>query len=242
MNIYPAIDLIDGKVVRLSKGSFLDKTIYNNDPLEVANNFARMGCQYLHVVDLDGARTGRPQQTRLIQQISRSCGLQVQAGGGIRTPQHVAELLEAGADRVVIGSLAASDRPATKGLLSRFGGTRLTLALDVAIDDAGIPLIALKGWQEISQLTLHQLVDEYLDQGLRQVLCTDISRDGTLSHPNFTLYKNLSRQFPQISFLASGGVASLQHIRTLKADRVGGVIVGRALYERTLNLKEALEC
>ena len=242
MKIYPAIDMINGQVVRLTKGLFDQKTVYDNDPISMAKKFEELGCEYLHVVDLDGAKKGEPAQTDLVQQIAQSTNLKLQVGGGVRTSEHVQQLLQSGVDRVIIGSLAVKNIPLTKRIFETFGGDRITLGLDVSMNESGIPMVATHGWQEVSNLSAEDVLNEYLTLGLTQVLCTDISRDGTLTGPNFELYKELSLRFPTVNFLASGGLKSLEQVKALKADQVGGAIIGKAIYEGTLDLKEALLC
>ncbi|SMF78285.1 1-(5-phosphoribosyl)-5-[(5-phosphoribosylamino)methylideneamino]imidazole-4-carboxamide isomerase [Pseudobacteriovorax antillogorgiicola] len=242
MKIYPAIDMINGQVVRLTKGLFDQKTIYNDNPVQMAKEFQAMGATYLHVVDLDGAKQGAPQQTKIIRTIAEETKLKLQVGGGVRSAGDVSELLDAGVDRVIIGSLAVKDMAATKRILETFGGERITLGLDVSLNDAGTPMVATHGWQEVSNLTADEVLNEYLSLGLSQVLCTDISRDGTLTGPNFELYKELSLRFPTVKFLASGGLKSVDQVKALKADNVGGAIIGKAIYEGTLDLREALIC
>lgn len=242
MKIYPAIDVINGEVVRLTKGDFAQKTVYGEDPVAVARQFAADGADYLHMVDLDGARSGRPLQTELFAAIARETALKLQVGGGIREISHVETLLDAGVERVVLGSLAVQNRALGKQILETFGGDRITLGLDVLIDDAGVPRVATHGWREISNLTAEQLLGEFAMLGLNQVLCTDISRDGTLTEPNFDLYTSLKKRFPTVTFLASGGITRLDHVVRLKADNAGGAVIGRALYEGRINLNEALQC
>jgi phosphoribosylformimino-5-aminoimidazole carboxamide ribotide isomerase len=242
MKIYPAIDLIGGDVVRLTEGDFARKTVYGQDPVKVARSFANDGAAYLHMVDLDGAKAGSPQQTAIFQSIVSATDLKLQVGGGIRQPEDVRILLDAGVDRVVIGSLAVKDPKLTKEILNRFGGNHITLGLDVRVNDVGVPLVATHGWQQVSSLAAEDLLSEFTSHGLDQVLCTDISRDGTLSGPNFDLYARLAEHFPTVTFLASGGITTTDQIRKLKASNVGGAIIGKALYEGTIALEEALTC
>ena len=242
MKIYPAIDMMSGKVVRLTKGLFDQKSTYSDDPLKIARSFKEAGAEYLHIVDLDGAKAGRPQQTEIISQIVQECSLKVQVGGGIRKEEDVMKLLKAGAERVIIGSLAVKDMPKTKSFFEIFGGDRITLGLDVMLDEDGQAMVATHGWQELSDLEANSLIEEYQSLGLEQVLCTDISRDGTLSEPNFALYETLSDRFPKITFLASGGMRTTEQVKTLKSAGIGGAIIGKAIYEGTLDLKEALQC
>jgi len=242
IKIYPAIDLINGEVVRLTKGDFAQKTVYGQDPLAVAKQFAADGAEYLHMVDLDGAKAGRPIQTEIFSRIVQETSLKLQVGGGIREMSHVETLMNAGVDRVILGSLAVKDSLLAKQIFEVFGGNRITLGLDVLIDEAGVPLVATHGWQKVSNLSAEKVLTEFVTMGLDQVLCTDISRDGTLTEPNFELYARFKKHFPTVTFLASGGITSVDQIVKLKASNVGGAIIGRALYEGHIDLKEALRC
>ena len=238
--IYPAIDLINGEVVRLAKGQFDQKTVYNRDPIAVAQSFAEQGATYLHVVDLDGAKACQVRQSELIAKIAAATTLKLQVGGGVRSASDVKNLLDQGVDRVVIGSLAVKQPEVTEGLFKEFGGDRLTLGLDVQLDAKGIPLVATHGWQTLSETKAEEVLLRFLNLGLNQVLCTDISRDGMMTGPNFALYSMLGQHFPTVSFLASGGLKTSEQVKELQANRVGGAIIGRALYEGTIKLSEVL--
>ncbi len=242
MKIYPAIDLIDGKVVRLAQGRFDQQTTYGQAPLEAAQSFVKAGAAYLHVVDLDGARQGQPMQVPLLSSLAAAVPLKLQVGGGVRSMEHVEALISAGIDRVIIGSLALQDPKLTKRLFETFGGEHITLGLDVMLDEAGEPRVATHGWQQVSSISAHEVLDRYLSMGLNQVLCTDISRDGMMKGPNFSLYKTLQTQYPHLCILASGGMHEVGDIRQLKKDGIGGAIIGKALYEGTISLEEALRC
>jgi len=242
MIIYPAIDLRGGRVVRLSEGNFETETVYGTDPLAVARSFAAAGATWLHVVDLDGAKDPAKRQTALVQTLARDSGLKVQTGGGIREASQVAALLSAGASRVIVGSLAAREPVLVREWFGRFGPEKLVLALDVRLDAAGVPLVALAGWQASSGKTLDAVLHEFIPAGLVHVLCTDISRDGMLQGPNFALYAGLRKKFPTLQVQASGGVASLADLQQLRAEGSAGAITGRALYEKKFTLAEALAC
>lgn len=171
-----------------------------------------------------------------------SVPLKVQVGGGIRTASQIETYFKQGASRVVIGSLAIEAPKCVAGWLSRFGGERLVLAFDVAFDEANKPRVVMQAWQKISHYVLHELMEFYLTQGLQHVLCTDVSKDGTLSGPNIELYQDLIKQFPSLQIQASGGIRSLEDIHCLKRTGVSGAIIGRALYEKKITLKEAISC
>lgn len=242
MKIYPAIDLIEGKLVRLSQGRFDQQTSYSQSPLAAAQDFADQGAEYLHVVDLDGARHGRPMQLELLKALATRLQLKLQVGGGIRSLEHVASLIQAGVDRVIIGSLALQDYSLCQQIFETFGAEHITLGLDIVFDTKGEAKVATQGWQEISSVSADELLERYLGLGLNQVLCTDIHRDGMMAGPNFAFYKTLVQRFPQLCLLASGGVHSVADIRQLKADGIGGAIIGKALYEGSFTLREALQC
>ena len=236
MIIYPAIDLIDGAVVRLHKGDFAQKTTYGTDPVAVARAYAKAGAHWLHLVDLDGAKDPANRQTGVIADIISGSGLKVQSGGGIRARQDVEALLEAGASRVVIGSLAVRNPDIVAAMIRDFGADAICLAADVIRQD-DVFMIAVSGWQEASHLSLEAFISGFLDAGLRHVLCTDIDRDGTMTGPNRLLYADVKQMFPTIQLQASGGVSDIADLDGLGTD---GVIIGKALYEGALDLPAAL--
>lgn len=240
MKIYPAIDLIDGKCVRLEKGDFAKKTIYNDSPIDMAKEFEQQGAKYLHIVDLDGTKAEGTKQTELIKKIVTTTSLNIQVGGGIRSQLEIENLLSVGVNKVVVGSLAVKNKSLMKSIIDKFGKDRITLALDVKISNE-IPFIATTGWQNTSKETLFALMEYYKDN-LPDILCTDISKDGMLQGPNLTLYKNILNEYPETNLQASGGVSSLEDLQDLKEANMDGVIIGKALYENAFSLKEALQC
>ncbi|PLR31827.1 1-(5-phosphoribosyl)-5-[(5-phosphoribosylamino)methylideneamino]imidazole-4-carboxamide isomerase [Chimaeribacter californicus] len=240
--IIPALDLIDGSVVRLHQGDYGQQRDYGNTPLPRLQDYQQQGAQVLHLVDLTGAKDPAARQIPLLRSLLAGVSVPVQVGGGIRTEQDVEALLAAGAARVVVGSTAVKEQKTVQGWFERFGPDALVLALDVRIDAAGNKQVAVSGWQENSDATLEQLVDTYLPFGLKHVLCTDISRDGTLAGSNVALYRDVSRRYPQVAFQASGGIGNLDDIAALRDSGVQGVIVGRALLEGKFNVKEAIAC
>jgi phosphoribosylformimino-5-aminoimidazole carboxamide ribotide isomerase len=242
MIIYPAIDLRRGRVVRLTEGSFEAETAYHDDPLAVARGFAAAGAAWLHLVDLDGAKDPAQRQTALVAAVARASGLHVQSGGGIRDEAQARALLDAGVTRVIVGSLAVKQPELVGGWLDRFGPEKIVLALDVRANAAGVTQVAIAGWRADSGLALDEVVTGFLPRGLKHILCTDISRDGKLTGPNFELYAELRARYPQLAVQASGGVSSLADLRRLKAGGAHGAIVGRALYEKKFTLPEALTC
>ncbi|MBI0275607.1 1-(5-phosphoribosyl)-5-[(5-phosphoribosylamino)methylideneamino]imidazole-4-carboxamide isomerase [Hafnia alvei] len=240
--IIPALDLIDGKVVRLHQGDYGQQRDYGNDPLPRLQDYQQQGGEVLHLVDLTGAKDPAARQIPLLRKLLAGVSVPVQVGGGIRSEDDVAALLEAGAARVVIGSTAVRQPDVVKQWFTRFGADALVLALDVRIAADGSKNIAVSGWQEDSGVTLEQIVDAFLPYGLKHVLCTDISRDGTLSGSNVGLYQEVCARYPQVAFQSSGGIGSLEDIAALRGSGVKGVIVGRALLEGKFTVKEAIAC
>lgn len=240
MKLYPAIDLLDGRVVRLHKGDFDAVTDYGGDPAAVAAAYLSQGTEYLHVIDLSGARDGVRRQSDTIQSLSNT-GLRLQVGGGIRSSEEVASILKAGAERVIIGSLAVQAPKTVSEWITEFGPDRIVAAFDVRIESGTIwPLIA--GWTRKGDEPLAALLERYERSGLRQALVTDVDRDGALQGPNTGLYRDLCELWPDIAWQASGGVASLEDLTDLKAAGADGVIVGKALFENRFTLGEALSC
>lgn len=240
--IIPALDLIDGNVVRLHQGDYGQQRDYGNDPLLRLQDYQQQGAQVLHLVDLTGAKDPTARQIPLLRKLLAGVEVPVQVGGGIRNEQDVAALLDAGATRVVIGSTAVKQPEMVQGWFERYGADAMVLALDVRIDDAGRKQVAISGWQENSEATLEQVVEQYLPFGLKHVLCTDISRDGTLKGSNVALYQEVCQRYPQIAFQASGGIGNLDDIAQLRGSGVEGVIVGRALLDGKFSVEEAIAC
>ncbi|OBW93049.1 1-(5-phosphoribosyl)-5-[(5-phosphoribosylamino)methylideneamino]imidazole-4-carboxamide isomerase [Gallibacterium salpingitidis] len=239
--IIPALDLINGQVVRLHQGDYAKQTTYSDNPIEQFAEYVQQGAEQLHLVDLTGAKDPKARQTTLIGKIIAATDCPVQVGGGIRTEQDVADLLAVGANRVVVGSTAIKQPEMVKGWMQKYGAEKFVLALDINIV-AGKKLIAIHGWQETSELTLEQVIEDFAQVGLQHVLCTDISKDGTLSGSNVALYQEICAKYPQIQFQSSGGIGSLADIAALKGTGVAGVIVGRALLEGKFTVAEAIEC
>ncbi len=239
--IIPAIDLINGKVVRLFQGDYDQKTEYTWSPQERYDLYVSEGAKQLHLVDLDGAKDTSRRQLDVIRSLIENTPVPVQIGGGIRTEDDVRELLSAGANRVVIGSTAVKSPDTVAGWMDRYDPEHIVLALDINVIN-GRKLIAVSGWQKDSGVTIEELIEKYRKYGLRHVLCTDISKDGTLRGSNVELYRELASSYPEISFQASGGIGSLADVEALKDTGVGGVIIGRSLLEGKLTVKEAIEC
>jgi len=240
--IIPAIDLIEGKVVRLYQGDYEQKTQYERDPIDVVHQYADDGAQWLHIVDLTGAKDTNKRQLNLIAAMVATKRMKFQCGGGVRTKADVQGLLNAGIQRVVIGSLAVTEPSLVEEWISEFGAEHIVLALDINIDEQGNKFVATHGWQKDSGVSIESLLTRYKKVGLKHVLCTDISRDGTLQGANDALYLEVASQFPDIQWQASGGIGSLDDIEVLKPTKVSGVILGRALLEGKFSVKEAIEC
>ncbi|EKO3779000.1 1-(5-phosphoribosyl)-5-[(5-phosphoribosylamino)methylideneamino]imidazole-4-carboxamide isomerase [Vibrio metschnikovii] len=240
--IIPALDLIDGQVVRLYQGDYGQVTEYKVDPVEQFNLYHQAGANWLHLVDLTGAKDTSARQLELISQLLASTPANIQIGGGVRSEQDVIDLLAAGAQRVVIGSTAVKQPQLVKQWMEKYGAEKIVLALDINIDQEGVRRVAVSGWQEDSGVTIEALLDDYLTVGLQHVLCTDIARDGTLNGSNVELYIDLCQRYPQVQFQSSGGIGTLADITALKGSGVAGVIVGRALLDGKFTAQEAFSC
>ena len=238
MKLIPAIDLRGGKCVRLFQGDFDRQTDYSDDPLGVARRFTELNVRDLHVVDLDGARTGDPVNRPIVEAIARESQLAVQVGGGIRDAKAISDWIEHGVSRCVIGSAAVSEPDLVLGWLRDFGPERLVLALDVRIDEDGLPRLATHGWTQTSETTLFDSITHYRSAGLRHVLCTDVSRDGAMSGPNLALYQEILRRFPGLELQASGGVRHAADLTALRNAGIPAAISGRALLDGAITPEE----
>jgi phosphoribosylformimino-5-aminoimidazole carboxamide ribotide isomerase len=234
MILYPAMDLMGGRVVRLAQGRFAEATTYPADPAEALARFADAGAEWAHVVDLDGARAREPVQHELIASLARGGALKLQVAGGFRTRDQLARMFEAGVGRIVVGSLAVDRPDLVRSFLLEFGADRITLSLDVRLVD-GVPIVSTAGWTEDSGQSLWDVAALYPEA--RHLLLTDIGRDGMLSGPNFQLLEEAGERFPNLAIQASGGISSLDDLRRL---RTAGAIVGKALWEGRIDLAEAL--
>ncbi len=240
--IFPAIDLMDGGCVRLFKGDFNQRTNYAADPFDVVESYAKAGAQWVHIVDLDGAKNGQAEQSELIIKLAQKGGIKVQTGGGIRDLEQIQKLLAGGVDRVVIGSLAVSNPQMVKYWISEVGQDKVCVALDVEFDEDGVPFPTLRGWTEKSERNLWQVMEDYMGTGLKTMLVTDISKDGVLEGSNAKLYKQIRENYPSIDLITSGGVGTLAHVQELKTLSPYGIIIGKALYENKFTVEDAIEC
>jgi phosphoribosylformimino-5-aminoimidazole carboxamide ribotide isomerase len=234
MIIYPAMDLIGGRAVRLQQGRFDEVTAYPTEPLEALRSFATVGAEWAHVVDLDGAKAGQPVQHALIADLARSAPLKLQVAGGYRERDQLARMFDAGVSRIVIGSLAVKRPDTVRAWLDEFGADRIALSLDVRVLE-GTPLVAVAGWTEDTGRSLWDVATLYPDA--RHLLVTDIGRDGMLQGSNVELYEEIGRRLPRLAVQASGGVSSLSDLGQLNTD---GAIIGKALWEGLIALEEAL--
>jgi phosphoribosylformimino-5-aminoimidazole carboxamide ribotide isomerase len=238
MNIIPAIDLKDGKCVRLLQGDFDRATEYSDDPAQVARQFAALAASDLHIVDLDGARFGEQRNKEIVASIADESNLTVQLGGGIRDAETVEKWLAAGVSRCVIGSLAITEPDTVKAWLARFGGDRIVLALDIKMDARNEPIITTHGWTKDSKATFFESVNDFMSAGLQHVLCTDVSRDGAMVGPNFELYQRIMEAYPELLLQASGGVRHIGDLQQLRRLGVPAAISGRALLDGKISAEE----
>ena len=232
MRIIPAIDIIDGKCVRLTQGDYAQKVIYNEDPLAVAKKFEAAGLKYLHLVDLDGAKAGRVINWEVIESINRETTLKVDFGGGIKTEAELTRLFRSGVSQVNLGSIAVKNPALVHDWIRSYGSDKIILSADVKDEN-----ISISGWLENSTITIVDFIKGYQEKGIQFVTCTDISTDGMLQGPNVALYKKLLKQFPAIKLIASGGVSGAHDLQALRQTGVDGVIVGKAIYEGRLDLE-----
>lgn len=234
MNIFPAIDLYDGKAVRLFKGDYNRMTVYSNEPLEVARKFETAGAKHLHLVDLEGAKVGRPANLETIKKIVDNTDLFTEVGGGIRSIEIAKAYIESGVDRIILGTAAVENEHFLKEAIALFGDK---VAVGVDLKDG---FVAIKGWTEKSEISADAFLEKMQDLGVKTVICTDISRDGAMQGSNNSLYKTLSEKY-SIDLIASGGVSTIDDIKALTDMNLYGAIIGKAYYIGAIDLKEAIE-
>ena len=233
MRIIPAIDVIDGKCVRLSKGDYSTKKIYNEQPLEIAKEFEAHGIEYLHLVDLDGAKASHIINHKVLETIATQTSLKIDFGGGLKTDNDVKIAFESGARQVTGGSIAVKQPAVFKNWLERYGADKIILGAD-----ANNEKIAVGGWLEESDEELIPFVEKYLKSGVSHVICTDIAKDGMLQGPSFALYKKMLEQLPRLKLIASGGISKFEELPQLAAIGCEGTIIGKAIYEDRISLKQ----
>ena len=237
INIIPAIDLIDGKCVRLTKGDYNQKKQYDASPLDMAMRYQDIGIRRLHLVDLDGAKSSSPRNLHVLEEIATHTTLDIEWGGGIKSDEALRDAFNAGAHHLIIGSVAVSQPELFARWLEQYGGNRLILGADV--NDGRV---AINGWLEQSEQTIEALIDRFTPHGLREVICTDISKDGMLQGPSFDLYARLQAAYSELGIIVSGGIGCMDDIRRLDAMGLRHVIVGKAIYEGRITLNELSPC
>ena len=234
MNIFPAIDIIDAKAVRLFKGDYNQKTVYNDSPLSVAMSFKEAGAEYIHIVDLDGAKSGDTPNAELISKIAKESGLKVEIGGGIRSEAVIKRYLDAGVMRVILGTIAIENPEFTEEMVKKYGDA---IAVGIDISEG---YVATKGWTEITKVSCDEMFKRMEGIGVKTVICTDISKDGAMSGTNLELYRDLSAKY-SIDIVASGGVSSIADVKALRSMDMYGAIIGKAYYTGAIDLKQAIE-
>jgi phosphoribosylformimino-5-aminoimidazole carboxamide ribotide isomerase len=233
LKIIPAIDLIDGKCVRLTQGDYQQKKVYNENPLEVAKEFEANGIKFLHLVDLDGAKSSGIVNWKVLNQISSQTKLKIDFGGGIKSDKDLEIAFENGANQLNIGSIAVKNKELFLSWLQKYGSEKIILSADVKNEE-----IAVSGWQENSGINLFDFLEEYINKGIQHVVCTDVSKDGTLQGTAIGLYRKILLQFPKIKLIASGGISSIKDVEELTETITSGVIIGKAIYENKISLTE----
>ncbi|MCH5306864.1 MAG: 1-(5-phosphoribosyl)-5-[(5-phosphoribosylamino)methylideneamino]imidazole-4-carboxamide isomerase [Prevotella sp.] len=235
IELIPAIDIIEGQCVRLTKGDYNQKTVYRHSPAEVAKEFEALGFQRLHVVDLDGAKSKHIVNTEALREITSATKLKVDFGGGIKTQADIEMAFENGASMVTVGSVAVTQPELFLSWVKHYGAERMILGADVRNGK-----ISINGWKEDSAEELLPFLNKYIEAGVQQVLCTEISKDGTLQGPAIDLYKGIMREYPSLKLIASGGVACIDDIKALEAAGIPAVVFGKAIYEGRINLKDLI--
>jgi phosphoribosylformimino-5-aminoimidazole carboxamide ribotide isomerase len=233
MEIIPAIDIIDGKCVRLTQGDYAQKKIYNEHPLEVAKQFEDAGLQRLHLVDLDGAKAGQVKNWKVLETIAGKTGLTIDFGGGIKQQEDVNIVFNSGAALATVGSIAVKNEAELIKWFMMFGADKFLLGADVKDEK-----IAIGGWLETTDIWIYDFIEKYIGHGIKQIFCTDVSKDGKLEGPAVELYKNIVQKFPALHFIASGGVSSIDDLHALRDAGCSGAIVGKAIYERRLKIED----
>ncbi len=233
IQIIPAIDMIDGKCVRLTQGDYGKKTIYNENPLEVALEFEDAGLKRLHLVDLDGAKAKKVINWKILEKIASKTSLHIDFGGGVQSEEDISIVFESGAKQVTGGSVAVKQPELFEHWLSVFGGEKIILGADAKNEK-----VAVSGWEEGTQLWVYDFVEKYVDKGIRYAISTDVAKDGLLQGPSFDLYKNLQDKCPDLQIIASGGVAGIEDVEKLDEMNIYGVIIGKAIYEGRIKLTD----
>ena len=237
MRIIPAIDIIDGKCVRLTKGDYNTKKIYNENPLEVAKEFEAAGIEFLHVVDLDGAKASQIINYKVLEQIASKTSLKIDFGGGLKSNKDLEIAFNSGANQITGGSIAVKNSDIFESWIAKYGAQKIILGADFYPDNAG-GKIATNGWQEESTLELIPFIKGYKNKGIQYVICTDISKDGMLQGPSFEVYKEIINEVKNVKLIASGGISTFDELPRLAENGCEGVIIGKAIYEKKISLKQ----
>tara|TARA_B100000508_G_scaffold55003_3_gene42758 strand:- start:141538 stop:142272 length:735 start_codon:yes stop_codon:yes gene_type:complete len=233
IKIIPAIDIIEGKCVRLSQGDYDQKKVYNENPLEVAKSFEDHGIEHLHLVDLDGAKSSKVINYHVLEKIAYNTGLKIDFGGGVKSDEDIKMVLESGANQVTAGSIAVKNPEKVYSWINKYGAEKIILGADVKDR-----MIAINGWKETSELELNDFLDNFIKRGVKTSICTDIAKDGMMSGSSIELYNEIMSDFPGLQLIASGGVSSLKEIEQLEVNGLFGAIVGKAIYEGQISLNE----
>lgn len=233
MEIIPAIDIIDGKCVRLTQGDYSKKIIYNNDPLEVAKAFEDIGIKRLHLVDLDGAKQGKVINYKVLERLASNTGLKIDFGGGIKTGEDITSVFNYGASIATIGSIAVKDRKLFFTWLKKYGSEKILLGADVKNEK-----LSINGWFDATDILIIDFIRANIENSLKTIFCTDISKDGLLQGPSLELYKKILFEFPGLNLIASGGISNLKDLEELKSIGCSGAIIGKAIYEERIKLTD----
>lgn len=233
MQIIPAIDIIEGRCVRLTHGDYAQKTIYNEYPLEVAKQFEDAGIQRLHLVDLDGAKAGAVKNWKVLETIAGKTSLFIDFGGGLKKEEDVQIVFDSGAALATVGSIAVKDEATFVAWLNKFGADKFLLGADVKGEK-----ITVSGWTEETEIWIYDFMESYFQKGVIQIFCTDVSKDGALAGPSTELYKNIIEKFPDLHFIASGGVSSMDDVYSLQEIGCKGAIIGKAIYEGRIKISD----
>jgi phosphoribosylformimino-5-aminoimidazole carboxamide ribotide isomerase len=233
MEIIPAIDIIDGKCVRLTYGDYSQKKIYNEHPLEVAKEFEDAGIRRLHLVDLDGAKAGVVKNWKVLETVAGKTSMVIDFGGGIKSEKDLRIVFNSGAALATIGSIAVKDEETFFAWLTKFGADKFLLGADVKNEK-----ITVSGWTEQTEIWIYDFIEKYIQKGMKQIFCTDVSKDGALEGPSTELYKGITKKFPDLHFIASGGVSSIDDVYQLQQIGCKGVIIGKAVYEGRIQLSQ----
>ena len=236
IKIIPAIDIINGKCVRLTKGDYSTEKVYSENPINIAKSFEDIGIKYLHLVDLEGAKSNKLQNVETLKKISESVNMEIDFGGGIKNDEAIEQAFKNGANAVTVGSIAVKDQELTRKWIDKFGSDKIILGADIKDYK-----ISINGWKKESNFELFDFVNDYITAGIKKIISTDISCDGTLKGPNFQLYKELKEKYPHLEIIASGGISNIDDVRKLNDMGIDGVIIGKAIYENKIKLDELKE-